>query len=122
MIWKTQLTNEKGAPGVQLTKKSTQNILQKVTYDLRYNTIFTLDLSSLANVARYYQRERRAMKHAKQLFSIALQELIEIGEKARKQREKRERAKHGALPRKPGACMHVACKEKQAKQLKLQLK
>ena len=119
MIWKTQLTNEKGAPGVQLTKKSTQNILQKVTYDLRYNTIFTLDLSSLANVARYYQRERRAMKHAKQLFSIALQELIEIGEKARKQREKRERAKHGARPRETRACMHATRKEKQLK-LKLQ--
>ena len=55
------------------------------------------------------------MKHAKQLFPIALQELIEIGEKARKQRE---RAKHGARPRETRACMHVACKEKQ---LKLQL-
>ena len=58
------------------------------------------------------------MKHAKQLFPIALQELLEIGEKARKQREQRERARRVALPRKPGACMHVACKEKQ---LKLQL-
>ena len=61
------------------------------------------------------------MKHATQLFPIALQELIEIGEKARKQREDGERAGRGALPRKPGACMHVACKEKQAKQLQLQL-
>jgi hypothetical protein len=55
--------------------------------------------------------------HAKQLFPIALQELLEIGEKARKQREDRERAKRGALPRETGACIH-ACKEKQ---LKLQL-
>ena len=31
------------------------------------------------------------MKHAKQLFPIALDRLIEIGEKARKEREARER-------------------------------
>ena len=62
------------------------------------------------------------MKHAKQLFPIALDRLIEISEKARKQREDRERAKRGALPRKPGACMHAACREKQGKQLQLQLK
>jgi len=60
--------------------------------------------------------------HAEQLFPIALQELIAIGEKGMKQREQRERAKRGALPRKPGACMQVACREKQAKQLQLQLK
>ena len=59
------------------------------------------------------------MKHASQLFPIALDRLLEIGEKARKQREQRERAKHVALPRKPGACMHAARKEKQLK-LKLQ--
>ena len=53
--------------------------------------------------------------HAEQLFPIAVSRLIEIGEKARKQREVRERAKHGALPRETGACMHVACKEKQLK-------
>jgi len=58
------------------------------------------------------------MKHASQLFPIALQELIEIGEKARKQREQRKRAGRVALPRETGACMHAACKEKQ---LKLQL-
>ena len=62
------------------------------------------------------------MKHATQLFPIALQELIAIGEKGMKQREQRERAKRGALPRETGACMHGACKEKQAKQLQLQLK
>ncbi len=62
------------------------------------------------------------MKHAKQLFPIALDRLIEIGEKARKQREDRERAKHVARPRETRACMHAACKEKQAKQLQLQLK
>jgi len=60
--------------------------------------------------------------HAAQLFPIALQELIEIGEKARKQREDGERAKRVARPRGARACMHVACKEKQAKQLQLQLK
>ena len=55
------------------------------------------------------------MNHAAQLFPIALQELIEIGEKGMKQREQRERAGHVALPRKPGACMHAARKEKQLK-------
>ena len=60
--------------------------------------------------------------HATQLFPIALDRLLEIGEKGMKQREQRERAKRGALPRETGACMHAACKEKQAKQLQLQLK
>ena len=55
------------------------------------------------------------MKHAKQLFPIALDRLLEIGEKARKQTEHRERAKHVALPRETGACMQVACREKQLK-------
>jgi len=62
------------------------------------------------------------MKHATQLFPIALDRLLEIGEKARKQREQRERAERVARPRETRACMHVACKEKQAKQLQLQLK
>ena len=60
--------------------------------------------------------------HATQLFPIALSRLIEIGEKARKQREDRDRAKRGALPRETGACMHAMHEEKQAKQLQLQLK
>ena len=55
------------------------------------------------------------MKHAAKLFPIALQELIAIGEKARKQREQRERAERGALPRETRACMHGASKEKQLK-------
>ena len=55
------------------------------------------------------------MNHASQLFPIALQELIEIGEKGMKQREQRERAKHEARPRETRACMH------EEKQLKLQL-
>ena len=59
------------------------------------------------------------MNHAAKLFPIALQELITIGEKARKQREKGERAKHVARPRGARACKHVACKEKQLK-LKLE--
>ena len=62
------------------------------------------------------------MKHASEIFPEALKQLIEIGEKARKQREQRERAKHVARPRETRACKHVACKEKQAKQLQLQLK
>ena len=53
------------------------------------------------------------MKHATQLFPIALQELLEIGEKARKQREKGGRAKHVARPRETRACKHATRKEKQ---------
>jgi len=55
------------------------------------------------------------MKHATQLFPIALQELIAIGEKGKKQREDRERAERGALPRETGACKQAARKEKQLK-------
>jgi hypothetical protein len=62
------------------------------------------------------------LKHATQLFPIALQELIAIGEKGMKQREKGELAKRVARPRETRACKHVACREKQAKQLQLQLK
>ena len=62
------------------------------------------------------------MKHATQLFPIALRELIAIGEKGMKKREQRELAKRVARPRETRACMQVACKEKQAKQLQLQLK
>ena len=61
------------------------------------------------------------MKHAKQLFPIALQELLEIGEKGMKQREQRERAKRGALPRETGACMHGACKQSFTEKEKIQL-
>jgi hypothetical protein len=61
------------------------------------------------------------MKHAKQLFPIALEELLEIGEKARKQREQRERAKHEARPRETRACMHVACKQTFTEREKIQL-
>ena len=53
--------------------------------------------------------------HAAKLFPIALQELIAIGEKARKQREQRERAGHVARPRGARVCKHAACKEKQLK-------
>ena len=56
--------------------------------------------------------------HATKLFPIALQELIAIGEKARKQRE---RAKHVARPRETRACMHAMHEEKQAKQLQFKL-
>ena len=59
--------------------------------------------------------------HAAQLFPIALQELIEIGEKARKQREDRERAKHVARPRETRACKHVACRQSFTEKEKIQL-
>ena len=61
------------------------------------------------------------MNHAEQLFPIALDRLIAIGEKARKQREKGERAKRGALPRETGACMHAACKQSFTEREKIQL-
>ena len=52
--------------------------------------------------------------HAKQLFPIALDRLLEIGEKGMKKREDRERAKHVARPRETRACKHAG-KEKQLK-------
>ncbi len=61
------------------------------------------------------------MKHATQLFPIALQELIAIGEKGMKQREQRERAKRGARPRGARACKHVACKQTFTEKEKIQL-
>lgn len=60
--------------------------------------------------------------HAAKLFPIALDRLLEIGEKGMKQREDRDRAKHVARPRETRACMHAMHEEKQAKQLQLQLK
>ena len=62
------------------------------------------------------------MKHASQLFPIALDRLLEIGEKGMKQREQMERAKQASKASFTRACMQVASKEKQAKQLQLQLK
>ena len=61
------------------------------------------------------------MNHAAQLFPIALQELIEIGEKGMKQREQRERAKRGTLPRETGACMHGARGQSFTEKEKIQL-
>ena len=59
--------------------------------------------------------------HAAQLFPIALQELIAIGEKARKQREKGERAGRVARPRETRACKQVACKQTFTEREKIQL-
>ncbi len=59
--------------------------------------------------------------HAKQLFPIALQELIEIGEKGMKQREDRERAKRGARPRETRACKHGARGQSFTEKEKIQL-
>ena len=59
--------------------------------------------------------------HAEQLFPIALDRLLEIGEKGMKQQEQRERAKQASKASFTRACKHVG-KEKQAKQLQLQLK
>lgn len=62
-----------------------------------------------------------SMKHASQLFPIALQELLDIGEKARKQREERERARHVARPRETRACMHGARGQSFTEKEKIQL-
>ena len=59
--------------------------------------------------------------HAAKLFPIALQELIEIGDKARKQREQGERAGHVAWPRGARACKHVACRQTFTEKEKIQL-
>ena len=60
------------------------------------------------------------MKQANEIFPEALKQLLEIGEKGMKQQEQRDRAKRAARPRETRACMHAG-KEKQAKQLKLEL-
>ncbi len=59
--------------------------------------------------------------HATQLFPIALQELIAIGEKGMKQREQGERAKRVARPRETRACMHAACRQTFTEKEKIQL-
>jgi hypothetical protein len=61
------------------------------------------------------------MKHASELFPDVARQLIAIGEKARKQREQRERVKHGARPRETRACMHAACKQSFTEREKIQL-
>ena len=61
------------------------------------------------------------MKHASELFPDVARQLIAIGEKARKQREQRERVKHGARPRETRACMHAACKQSFTEKEKIQL-
>jgi hypothetical protein len=53
------------------------------------------------------------MNHAAKLFPIALSRLIEIGEKARKQREQGDRAGRVARPRGARACKQATRKEKQ---------
>ena len=62
-----------------------------------------------------------SMKHASELFPDVARQLIAIGEKARKQREQRERAKHVARPREARACKHVACKQSFTEREKIQL-
>ena len=59
--------------------------------------------------------------HAAKLFSIALQELIEIGEKGMKQREQGERAKQASKASFTRACKHVACRQTFTEREKIQL-
>ena len=59
--------------------------------------------------------------HATKLFPIALDRLLEIGEKGMKQREQRERAKRVARPRGARACKHVACRQTFTEREKIQL-
>ena len=61
------------------------------------------------------------MKHASELFPDVARQLIAIGEKARKQREKEERALQDAWPREARACKHVACKQSFTEREKIQL-
>jgi len=59
--------------------------------------------------------------HAKQLFPIALDRLLEIGEKGMKQREQRERAKQASKASFTRACKHAACKQSFTEKEKIQL-
>ena len=59
--------------------------------------------------------------HATQLFPIALQELLAIGEKGMKQREQGERAGRVARPRKTRVCKHAACRQTLTEREKIQL-
>ena len=59
--------------------------------------------------------------HASKLFPIALDRLLEIGEKGMKQREQRERAKHEARPRETRACKHGARGQSFTEKEKIQL-
>ena len=59
--------------------------------------------------------------HATQLFPIALDRLLAIGEKGMKQREQGERAGHVARPRGARACMHAACRQTFTEKEKIQL-
>ena len=61
------------------------------------------------------------MKHASEIFPEALKQLLEIGEKARKQREDKERAEHEARPRETRACMHGARGQSFTEKEKIQL-
>ncbi len=61
------------------------------------------------------------MKHATQLFPIAVSRLIEIGEKGMKQREQKELAKHVARPRETRACKHGARGQSFTEKEKIQL-
>ena len=61
------------------------------------------------------------MNHAAKLFPIALDRLIEIGEKGMKQREQGERAGRVARPRGARACKQVACRQTFTEREKIQL-
>ena len=101
---------------MQLTK-----IILKITTkhdnNIRYTTIFTLDLSAFYYVARHEtRRERLEMKHASEIFPQALKQLIEIGEKARNNGNKGNvQSMVRGLAERGRASMQ--CKEKQLKQL-----
>jgi hypothetical protein len=61
------------------------------------------------------------MKHAKQLFPIALDRLLEIGEKGMKQREQRGRAKQASKASFTRACKHGARGQSFTEKEKIQL-
>ena len=61
------------------------------------------------------------MKPATKLFPIALDRLLEIGEKGMKQREQRERAKQASKASFTRACKHAACKQPFTEKEKIQL-
>jgi len=86
--WRASNPNEKRA-FIYLYKLHTHTH----EYTIWVNTIFPLGSGFRGHsLGPYSIRERRGpMKHAKNLFAEAVNELIQMGEKARKEREPRER-------------------------------
>ena len=102
-------------PGKRETRLLLLNIYTTNDYELRHiTTYFTLGLPALDDVCGPFRERGEPMKHASDIFPQALARLIELGEKARKERETRER-KAGDRE-----TIRVKRKEKRARQALIQ--